>query len=259
MHQLVLRLRAERDCAWERQYHRKIRGRFDQALEGSAFDGVHDTKRAAFTFGEPTPYASEIGAGESLGLIVAAPDADILRAIADDLRDDPTLTAGAFVFEVRAADPVEVDVGPPGTVGSLTTASGAVLTVEPDHETNDGIPTYWTDRKHDVETFRENLIQTVDRLIRKETDGEPLEADPFDRYEHRKTYAADITVTPQQQLTLIASKWDLDYEVRDDHHRRVLNTMLTHGIGSKRAYGFGCLTPTDVARRARQEVASVHG
>lgn len=249
MHQLVLRLRVERDCAWERGYHRKIRGRLDQALAGTPFDDLHDSQRAGFTFSDPFPYAPELEAGDELSLVVAAPSEKILAAIAEDLRDRPEMTAGAFVFDVRAAEPVKVDVGPPGSVGTLTTASGVVQTMTPSHEASDGIPTYWTARDHSDEQFREHFTQSVQRLIEKETDGPPPENDPFDRYEHEKTIAIDIDVTPRQQLTVLASKWNFGYEVRDAHHRRVLNTLLSHGVGAKRAYGFGCLTTPEVASR----------
>lgn len=262
MYQLLLRLEVERDCAWERRYHRKIRGRFDQALQGSNYDGLHDTDRAAFTWSDPMPYSSELEAGDELHLLVSAPDRGILAAIASDLEDEPRITAGAFVFDVRAAIPIEADVGTPGSEGTIRTSSGVLLTVEPDYEGETSTPTYWTEREHTVDVFRENLQQSTNRLLEHETELDQLEIDPFDDYHHRKTYAVDVEVVPGQDVTVIASKWGLGYEVRDEHHRDVLNTLLGTGIGAKRAYGFGMLQTshdTDVRTGTREAVATDGG
>lgn len=262
MYQLLLRLEIERDCAWERRYHRKIRGRFNQALRGSDYDGLHDTNRAAFTWSDPMPYEPEFEAGDELHILMAAPERGILAAIANDLQDHPRITAGAFVFDVRAATPIEADVGEPGTEGTLRTSSGVCLTVGTDHEGKTSTPTYWSDRDHTVGVFRENLTQTVNRLLEHETDLDTIDCDPFVDYHHRKTYAVDIEVVPGQDVTIVTSKWDLGYEVRDQHHRDVLNTLLGTGIGAKRTYGFGMLQTsreTDLRTRDGSPIAADGG
>lgn len=241
MHQLLVRLRAERDCAWERRYHRKIRGRLAQALQDSAYDHLHDSQAAPFTFSDPMPYQPELAAGDDLHLLVAARDDGILKAIARSLQDDPELTAGAFVFDARAATPIPVDVGPPGETGTLTTSSGVLLTMTPTAETETSTPEYWTERKYDTAAFQASLTDSVQRLIDHETSLDPLAGNPFDDYTHRKTYAVDVEVTPGNDLTVIASKWDVGFEVRSEQHRRVLNALLGLGVGAKRSYGFGLL------------------
>ncbi len=242
--QLLLRLAVKHDCAWERRYHRKIRGRLDQALRGTSFDGLHDSDRAAFAFSDPMPFAPELEAGDDLYLVVASPSVGVLQAIAADLAEQPTLTAGSMLFDVRAAKPIEQDVGVPGTSGTITTASGVCITVNDADET-DVCETreYWTDRHHNTETFRTALHESVHGLFEHETTGDPPEQELFDAYDHRKTYAVEIDVTPQQSLTVLASKWDFGYTVRDETHRKRLNTLLAHGVGARRAYGFGMLQP----------------
>lgn len=250
-HQLLLRLEVDCDCAWERRYHRKIRGRFDQALRGTPHDYLHDSNRAAFTFSEPTPFAPELEAGDDLYLVVASPSIDALRVIADDLADDPKLTAGSMLFNVRAAKPIEQDVGVPGTSGVITTGSGVCITVNRAEET-DVCETreYWTDRHHDIETFREALHESVQGLFANETTGETPEEELFDEYDLRKTYGVEIDVTPKQSLTILTSKWDFGYTVRDETHRKRLNTVLAHGVGGRRAYGFGLLQPRNATQAA---------
>lgn len=243
MHQLLLRLRIERDCAHERRYHRKIRGRLAQAIDGSPYDHARDTNTAPFAFSEPMPYRNEHEAGDELRLLVSTPSVGVLKAIAQDLHDDPEVTAGSMVMETRAATPIETDVGPPGSSGTITTASGACISVSDDRQT------YWTDREHTVGEFRDALQQTIHGIIENESGVEPVEYDPFDEYHRNKTYGVEIEVTPANDLTLVASKWDFGYEVRDEHHREVLNALLGTGIGAKRSYGFGCLQTREAGYR----------
>lgn len=256
MHQLLLRLRAERACAWERRYHRKIRGRFDQAIRGTRFDELHDSAAAAFTFSDPMPYQPEVDAGDDLHLVVAAPHDGILAAITDDLQDDPTLTAGSFVFEVRAAIPIPVDLGDVGDEGTLRTSSGACVTVDDDDDSS--TPTYWTHRDHTTQVFRRSLLRTIQRLAEHETNLDPPTEDPFDDYHHRKTYAVDVEVVPAQDLTVVASKWDLGYEIRDESHKALLEVLCGTGIGARRAYGFGALQTARWVDNREQATETTH-
>lgn len=241
MHQLLLRLRIERDCAHERRYHRKIRGRLAQAIDGTPYDN-RDTRAAPFAFSDPMPYRPEHEAGDEIRLLVAASSAGTLKTIAQDLHDAPEITAGSMVMEARAATPVETDVGPPGSSGTITTASGACISI-------DDRQTYWSDRDNTMAEFRDALHATVRGIVDNETDVEPPETDPFEEYHHQKTYALDVEITPANDLTLVVSKFDFGYEVRDEHHRRVLNALLGTGIGAKRSYGFGCLQTREAGYR----------
>lgn len=242
MYQLLIRLRVERDCAWERRYHRKVRGRLAQALADTPADHAYGTDAAPFTFSEPMPAGDrhpgdDLSAGDELHLLVAAGDLGVLRAIAADLKDRPELTAGSVVTSVRAARPIQTGVGPVGATGQLTTASGIIMTMPTDRPT----PTYWTDRDHDTEAFVERLPETLTGVFEHEAGVEPPEGPLFDDYDYRKTFGVKLEVVPGETITVLASKWDFDYEVRDDQHRRALNAVLAHGIGGKRSYGFGML------------------
>lgn len=261
MHQLLLRLQVERDCAWERRYHRKIRGRLMQCLSDTTYESFDNSKSTPFTFSDPMPYRDECSAGDEIHLMVAAADDEILKQIATDLQRDNTMTAGAFVFDVRAATPIPADAGEPGTQGTITTASGIVATVTPDHASDRPTDEYWTERDHDIAAFRQSITDATSRLVEHETDLATFDTDPFDDYRHRKTYAVDVEVTPKNDLTVLASKWDLGYEVRTEHHQQVLNTVLSHGIGSKRSYGFGLLqTADDTATATTAQTSGVaHG
>jgi len=237
MSQLLLRLRCTRACAWEDRYHRKLRGRFDAALAETPYSDIHDTDMAAFTFSDPMPYQPSFDTGEELHLLVAAPDDRILKAIATDLNRDPELPFGSMVTTVREARQIRADVGPPASTGQLSTASGIVVTMGDDSAS----PTYWTPREYSHDDLRGALLTNIQNVVENETDGDPPSELPFDSVEHNKTYGVKLDVTADYTITVLASNLTCDYTVRSHHHRQVLNTILNHGLGSKRAYGFGCL------------------
>lgn len=252
--QLLLRLEVREDCAWEQRYHRKVRGRFDQALQGTPYEQLHDSQKAAFTFSKPMHYAPELDAGDELHLVVASPSEGVLRAIADDLRDKPFIGAGSMSFDVRAAQPIEQDVGVPGASGTVTTGSAILMIIDSGHDRGTD-HTYWSDRDYEIAAFQDAFQTSVQRLFEHETDGNPPDEPLFDRFHHRKTFAAPLDVTASFTQTIVASHWDLDYTVRDETHRRRLNTLIAHGIGHRRAYGLGMLQP----RNGRQSTTAAEG
>jgi CRISPR-associated endoribonuclease Cas6 len=254
MYQLLLRLEADRECAWERQYHRNIRGRLGQTLKRAGIDDYRETNRPPFTFSDLMPAQDDqhpgatLAEGDRVHLLVAAPRLDVMEAIAGGLQRDPELTAGAMVFEIRAAKPLETGVGAPGSEGVLTTMSGVVATVKQPAESDHGTaPTYWSDRDHSPEAFKMALHRTAGHVLEHEAGLDRPELRLFDGYEHRKTYGVKVDVTPAETITLIASKWDLHYHVRDEAHREALNELLARGVGARRSYGFGMLQPRDDA------------
>lgn len=252
MYQLLLRLEADRDCAWERQYHRRLRGRLGQTLKRAGIDDYRETQRPPFAFSDLMPLGDDkqpgrpLDEGDAVHLLIATPRTDIMKAIAGDLQRDPELTAGSMVFETRAAKPLKTDVGEPGSEGVLTTGSGIIVALDDgDAEGEHSQPEYWTERKHSVHEFKTELSATIDRVLDHETGGTDTLRPYFSDYQHLKTYSSKLRVTPEQALTVVASKWDLHYHVRDEEHRRALNALLGTGVGRRRSYGFGMLQTRD--------------
>lgn len=253
MYQLLLRLEATRDCAWEREYHRRVRGRLAQALEQAGIDAFHDHEtRPPFAFSDFYPVRDglhpgmDLSEGDHVHLLVGTPSVDAMEAVAGDLQTDPEITVGSMVFEARAAKPIATDVGAVGASGTLTTASGIVLGVVEDRRTTDtDTVEYWTDRTHSTEDFRASLESHADRLLGHETGVEAVDGALFETVEHLKTYSTRLRVTPEESITLTASKWDLNYTVRDEDHREALNALLGLGVGRRRSYGFGMLQTRD--------------
>jgi len=253
MYQLLLRLEASRDCAWERQYHRRIRGRLSQTLKRNGIDDYRQAQRPPFAFSDLMPVGddqhpgSELAEGDAVHLLIATPRTDVMKAISGGLQRDPELTAGSMVFETRAAKPLQTDVGEPGEGGALTTASGIIVGVGSEGDGEYETPEYWTERKHSVHEFKTSLSDTIDRIIDHETGKTDTLRPYFTEYDHLKTYSSKLRVTRDQTLTVIASKWNLHYHVRDQDHREALNALLGTGVGRRRSYGFGMLQTRDDA------------
>jgi len=256
MYQLLLRLAAARDCAWENQYHRRVRGRLAQTLKRAGIDDYCDTQRPPFAFSDLMPIEDDQHPGMALSesdgvhLVIATPRLDVMEAIAGDLQQHPELTAGSMVFAARAAKPLKTDVGATGSEGVLTTSSGIILSVGESDEYD--APEYWTEREHTVHDFKTALSETIDRVLEHETaDTESLRP-YFSDYQHLKTYSSKLRVRPEETLTVVASKWDLSYHVRDEEHREALNALLGTGVGRRRSYGFGMLQTRDDAEEQRE-------
>jgi len=252
MYQLLLRLEADRDCAWEREYHRRIRGRLGQTLKRAGIDDYRETQRPPFAFSDLMPLGDDkqpgrpLNEGDAVHLLIATPRTDIMKAIAGDLQRDPELTAGSMVFETRAAKPLKTDVGEPGSEGALTTGSGIIVALnDGDTKGEHSQPEYWSEREHSVHEFKAALSTAIDRVLDHETGDTDTLRPYFSDYQHLKTYSSKLRVTTEQTLTVVASKWDLHYHVRDDDHREALNALLGTGVGRRRSYGFGMLQTRD--------------
>ena len=69
--------------------------------------------------------------GDRRTLLVAAPNRDMLGAIADDLNVDRELNIGEMPFEATDISLLAPDVGEPGTQGALETGTGVVCRLPP--------------------------------------------------------------------------------------------------------------------------------
>jgi len=85
------------------------------------------------------------------------------------------------------------------------------------------------------------------------------EGDLFEGYELLKTFAVPLQVTADQELTFVLSKWQFNYTVRDDDHRRHLNLALDCGLGERNALGLGFCNLVEKRNPYGEPAAEVHG
>lgn len=267
---LIASLRARADTVYDDQYHHKLRGRLWRALNGTEYEDLHDANRPlGLSFSNPFP-PHDLREGDTRTLLVAAPQRDLLGAIAANLDENPELNIGEMPFTVEDVSLLAPDVGEPGTRGVLETGTGVLVRIPPwraeEYETvgTDGKHgTFWRP-KHTVEPFKDqiraNLDQKHNLFCPDDLPGpSDVDGDLFESYELLKTFALPTTVTQGVEQTLILSKWRLGYDVRDDHHRRHLNLALDTGIAERNALGFGFLNVDEDAKcppGARETVRS---
>lgn len=249
---LLITLTATADAVYNTDYHHKLRGRIGRALQGTEFADNHgkDTgKPSEIVLSNIFPWGP-IKEGQTYNVIVASPREDILTVIATDLQQTPEFNIGDMSFTVTDIQPVNADVGEPGTQGVLATETGVLVRI-PDHKydeygiTPDGNPPYrcW-EREYSLDPF---ITQVENNLDWKHEHFEPeylpgpsdRDYQLFDEYDYIKTYTLDLEVTSGTVVPYLVSKFNLTYEVRDNHHRRHLNLALDNGIGERNGMGLG--------------------
>ncbi|WP_081603280.1 MULTISPECIES: CRISPR-associated endoribonuclease Cas6 [unclassified Haloferax] len=252
---LLLRLRARSDAAYDKTYHHKLRGRIWGALEDSKYDKYHDANRpVGFTYSNPFP-PGDMRENDERTLLIAAPQEDLLAEVAQDLIADRELNIGEMPFHIDELTSLSPDVGEPGSEGTIESGTGMLVRIPPwraeeygiDHEGDEA--TFWRP-KHTMEPLKTQLENNLDQkhdLFCPEYLPGPSETDYdlFTDYELIKTFAIPVTVSQNQEMTYVLSKWRLGYTVRDDDHRRHLNLALDTGLAERNALGFGFINIRD--------------
>lgn len=262
---LLVDLTARADTAYDTAYHHKLRGRLWRALEGTTYESEHgDGDPLGLAYSNIFPWG-EISEGDERQLLLASPREGLLASIAENLQADREFNVGEMPFRVTDLLSLDVDVGEPGTRGTIETATGVFIRLYEHHREAYGIdsehgdtPTYWRP-EHTVEPFRDAISDTLQRKHERfAPDYVPgptdVDADLFEGYDLIKTYALPVTVTEGVDLDVVVSKWRLDYRVRDDAHRRHLNLALDTGIGGRNALGFGFVNVVERTRPGESEL-----
>lgn len=252
---LLARLRARADTAYDNTYHDKLRGRLWRALSGTAYDETHDANRpTGFCYSNPFP-PGDFREGDKRTLLVSAPQEDLLAHIAGDLMENRELNIGEMPFHVDELTTVSPDVGEPGSSGTVESGTGMLVRIPPwraedyDIEKEGDQAIFWQP-KHSMEPLKTQLEDNLDQkhdLFCPEYLPGPSEKDYdlFTEYELIKTFAIPVTISRNQEMTYVLSKWRFGYTVRDDDHRRHLNLALDTGLGERNALGLGFINITN--------------
>lgn len=247
-------IRASATTAFDHDHRIATRGRIWNALEETRFASEHGGPTPGFTFSRPIPLGdpddpwSVIEEGERRAIFIAASREELLAAVASDLMENRELNLKEMQFEVIDVTPFDLDVGPPGSEGVITTGNG-VLAVIPDEylpdDTDHGGRTYWEEGDRMEPFFRyvtDQLQRQWDRFGDTSLPGPAeTEAPLFAGHELIDEYAKNVHLTRDVKRTLILSKWRFPYRVRNDIHREHLNLALEVGLGGRTPLGFGFL------------------
>lgn len=253
---LLLRLTARADTAYDETYHHKLRGVIWNALEGTRFDDEHDSgDPLGFAYSNPFP-PGDMQEGDEKTLIISSVHEDLLSHVAESLEADRELNIGEMPFYVDDMSALDVDVGEPGTEGTIETGTGLLVRIPPwrcddygiDHPGSD-TAVFWRP-EHTTEPLINQLESNLDKKHGMFVDDHlpgPSDVDRelFEEYELIKTFSIPVNVTEGEVMTYLLSKWRLDYRVRDRHHRRHLNLALDTGLGERNGLGFGFINKNE--------------
>jgi CRISPR-associated endoribonuclease Cas6 len=256
---IELALDATADAAYDTSYHHKLRGRIWRALEGiEEYEQAHETNHGlGFAFSNVFPWGP-IEEGDRRYLRIASPRREVLDDLIEHFGQERACDIGQMRFEVDNITGGAPDVGEPGSTGRLETGTGVFCALGPtqvDHydieapEMEAGesqTEVYWRPR-HGMEPLQDAIERSVHQIHELYGDDYydgPCEVDGplFNRVEPIKedvTYAIPFQPATAVEQTVLVSKWELGYRVRDDTHRYHLNLALDAGIGQRREHGFG--------------------
>ena len=262
---IELALDATADATYDTSAHHKLRGRIWQGLETvDEFAATHDTDYGVgFAFSNIFPWG-EIEERDRRYLRIASPRRDVLDTLIKHFGQNRTFDVGQMRFEVDDITGHAPDVGEPGSTGRIDPGTGVYCALSRQLAEKHGLDTskmdagesetdlFWRP-KHGMEplqaTIQRSLQRTHERFGDDYYDG-PTEVDEplFNEIEPIKddiTYSIRFQPATEVNRTIILSKWQLGYRVRDETHRYHLNLALDAGIGQRREHGFGFLNLRD--------------
>jgi CRISPR-associated endoribonuclease Cas6 len=258
---IELALDAIADAAYDTSAHHKIRGRIWRAFEDTEkYSNVHDTDHGiGFVFSNIFPWG-DISEGDRRYIRIASPRREVLDDLIAHFGRNREFGVGQLRFVIAAVTGHAPQVGEPGSTGRIDTGTGVFCALSRQLADEHGLDTskieagesetklFWRP-KHGMEalqdTIRRSLQRTHEQFGDEYYDG-PAEVDEplFTEIEPIKddiTYSIRFQPATAVDRTVILSKWELGYRVRNETHRYHLNLALDAGIGQRREHGFGFL------------------
>jgi CRISPR-associated endoribonuclease Cas6 len=255
---LLVTLQCQADTTYDNTYHQDTRNRLWKGLRNTKYDELHDNHGSPqpFTFSNvfPTDENKEIFSdpeeGEIRQFLIASPYEDLLSILAQYLMGNE-IHIGHMPFDVLRLQELSPDVGEPGTRGVLRTATGVLSCIPPQYFDEFGIESeheqveYWTP-DNPLEAFVDHIeLNLQDKHDEYGADYRPGPRDTeyslFDSFDFIKEFAIPLSPASGFSSPRVLTKWNFEYVVRDDTHRRHLNLALDVGIGRRNSMGLGFL------------------
>jgi len=251
---VLIKLRAAKNQSYEMLYHHKLQGFVYGLLRDSGFEEVHDkTGYKFFCFSNIFPIKDNMNAGEAYNLIISAPNANLISAIANTLekvlvdaernREVANINIGEMLFEVVGFKKLEIELKEKDL--KVLTATPIIIRIPERKYEQYGIPeeerkaryVYWRP-KYRYDTF---LKQLNDNLIKKFNDfydTKLREYELFERFTFRRTTATKVVID-NKEYVLIGSMWKFKWKYMNVIQRKILEFGLDTGFGERNSLGFG--------------------
>lgn len=250
--QAVIHLEAQNNAQYHEDYHRKLRGLLLNALPDAYIPDSDDKKAVPLSYTGLLPWG-DLTTGDTRRIIVNSFDSEVINQLAAGLQDSREINIGEWEFTVKGILDETVDVGQPGSRGTVESDTGTFVSLSQSEAEQYGISPggsadyYW--REGDpIQAVTDRIGET---LVKKwnqhnpqaETAGPKTVDGPlFDQLELDATYSIPLHVTAGETRTIVVNKFTFDYEIRSTAHREALNFALSVGIGQRNSYGLGTLS-----------------
>ncbi|WP_049968216.1 CRISPR-associated endoribonuclease Cas6 [Haloferax prahovense] len=240
----LVKLRAERDFAYDNTYNHKLQGRLYNDLRDNGYGAVLDEGPKTFSYSNIFP-PRDAEAGDSRSLIFAASDQDLVTSVAYGLCSEPEVNIGEMPLRAEEAFTLDPKVG---ESGSLTTGTPIVIRFGTETAAEYGIETeydrtYWRP-EHGMDLFFDSLYGNLQKKYERVYDESAPSPPYFSGYSFQKVVPKPVTYA-DGDVTYVGTEWEFDYEIRSAAHRRILNLALDAGLGELNGLGFGFINRTE--------------
>jgi CRISPR-associated endoribonuclease Cas6 len=249
----MIEMRARMDYAYENTYHRNLRARVYEEIDGNGDYDIHDcNKPGLFSYSAPFP-ERDACEGDRRRLLFAAYDPELITTVIRGLCKRPELNIGEMPLKVEQAYMLDPQVC---ERGELTTDTAVLIRFDQKTAEEYGIntkydQTYWR-TEHGMDLFFERLNENIQMKYRLAFNEEPPEPPYFGGYELEREVVKPIEYDGNA-IPHIGHKWTFEYEIESAKHRKLLNLVLAAGLGQLNGLGFGFVNRAEDVNRGGNE------
>lgn len=236
----LVRLEADKDQAYDAAYHAQLQGAIYRLLEQSGHDDIHDLSPFKFlTFSNVFP-PKDMEEGDSRTLLIASPNKPLIEDVAEQIEDTQRIEPGGRQFRVTDVSTFNIN---PEQQGTMITGTPIVVRLAPPAAEEYGIDpqdyddVYWR-LDHPSQAFIDAIEDNLAHKYETYYDREAPERPYFTSYTSRKQVSVPLQYEGQD-IIVIGTTWELDYECRDRALFRLIKLAYDTGVGELNTSGFG--------------------
>ena len=242
---LLIKLKAEKDQAYDLKYHHKLQGFIYSLLDRTPYVKLHDRRGYKFfCFSNIFP-PEDAKAGALRNLLISSPDEGMINALENMLKklqeEGEPANIGEMSFGIEAIFKLEPKIGRSCT---LITGTPIVIRIPKENYGKYGIKppkdyayVYW--RKHYsfeafIKQLEENLFKKYGEFYKRAMKEFQL----FERFMFKKQVCNHI-VTEGKEVRVLGSIWEFAFSYLNGEQRKLLQFGLDCGFGELNSMGFG--------------------
>lgn len=243
---VLIRLRAQKDCAYDMKYHSKMQGFFYNLLKESGFAGIHNKKGCKFFCFSNIYPIDDMKKGDSRNLIFSSPDERLVRSLCSTLdqlkQKNAPVNIGETLFSISSVSLLKPHLSDGACIISATPI---VIRIPERNYSLYAIPeedrkksyVYWRpsiDFSAFVKQSNENLIKKYNEFYKTSLEQFPV----FSQYHYRKPVVSHI-IEDGKDYPVIGSLWEFSFPYISKEQKNILEFGIDCGFGERNSLGFG--------------------